>query len=702
MSAQVSLFAEFKLGEPRPFRAVYQGIEYPGEILVTETWRPELGEIARDIHFRIVVLTRHQQVPSIADRRIALCLPARALKEERGVYRTGRKAKELLREQASIYAAGQVCTRGRLAIDAREVFSAPDNEKRFRLIAFTLLSHAYPRLPIDTSALKKTFSPGDVAKLFDGFFGKGDNPEAIDALKNFAVALGLARPEDPLKFAPENCPLFPLIAERLEGQGGSLPLSPLYRELGSSYGLTWPLITLYLLCFVRYKKPAVELRLKPDHVFSLRSGKAPPEASLTADLIPQIWWQSGLEEAFDILCYRGEPSWNELLPYACLICQELKPVANLEEVKGQEVLLLKRLGELKKTIAQIQGDLDLLSQRLGEPPQSVLGTLGRLSRIARSKDRLHFYALLQEEYASPDALGEDISLCRALSQLSEVAVEILAVKTYLESVALRESERELDMDRVSILEQLRLDNLLPSLHLWASVKALFDWFKSRYRAIYLAHHHDCHSEVASLRLVLDDSKPEVDALWRLNSIAELGEPRGEELIGRYDQLLAKLSPCPIIDTGEVSVDEQPTCSHCGLLLTAAPPQREVERFLHQLKQALKEQHRRLSSEAIRRILAQSGERRIDQFIKVVQTSDISSLVNVLDDELVDFLGKLLKEAHIEIKWRPTLSEFAEKFPSLEESEIDAAAAEFARVLRKAFAKAKREHPGKRVRLSFEE
>ncbi|MFQ5924936.1 MAG: hypothetical protein ACE5IE_02945 [Dehalococcoidia bacterium] len=701
MTAQVNLFSEFKLGEPRPFRAVYQGIEYPGEVLVTETWRPKLGEIDKDIHFRIVVLTRHQQVPSIADRRIALCLPARAVKEEREVYGTGRKAKELLREQAGIYAAGQVCTKGRLAIDAREVFSAPDNENRFHLIASTLLSHAYPRLPIDTSALEKTLATGDVAKLFDGFFGKGDNPEAVDALNNFAVALGLAKPGDALRFDPEDCPLFPIIAERLEGQGGSLPLLPLYREIGSSYGLTWPLITLYLLCFVRYIK-AVELRLKPDYVFPLRSAKPPPGASLTADLIPQIWWQSGLEEAFDRLCYRGQPSWSELLPYALLLCPELKPAPNLEEVKGQEALLLKGLGELKKTIAQIQDDLDLLSPRLGEPPQSVLGTLGSLSRIAQSKDGLHFYAVVQEEYAAPDALGEDISLCRALSQLSEVAGEILAVKSYLESAALRESERELDMDRVSILEQLRLDNLLPNLHLWASVKALFDWFKSRYRAIYLAHHHDYHSELTSLRLVLDDSKPEVDALGRLNSIAELGEPRGQELIGRYDRLLAKLSPCPIMDMAEVSVEEQPACSHCGLLLTADLPRREVKRFLHELKQALKEQHHRISSEAMGQILAQSGERRIDQFIKVVQTSDLSSLVNVLDDELVDFLRRLLKEAHIEIKWRPTLSEFAERFRSLEEGEIDAAAAEFARVLRKAFAKAKGEHPGKRVRLSFEE
>jgi hypothetical protein len=38
---------------------------------------------------------------------------------------------------------------------------------------------------------------------------------------------------------------------------------------------------------------------------------------------------------------------------------------------------------------------------------------------------------------------------------------------------------------------------------------------------------------------------------------------------------------------------------------------------------------------------------------------------------------------------------------LEEGDNDAAAAQSAEVLRKAFAKAKREHPGKQVRLSFE-
>lgn len=693
-----NLSGEFKLGQPKRWKAVYRGIEYLGEVLLTEAWRPELGQIAeQDVHFRIVVLTKYQRVPDIADRRIACCIPSKAIKEDRGIYRAGKKGEELLREQKALYAAGRVWTKESLAIDAREVFSAPDKEKGFHIIATALLSNAYTSLPIP--ALEKTLCTSDVGRLFDGFFGRGDNPEARSALENFSVALGLAKSEDPHKFAAEDCPLFATLAQRLEQGGGNLPIPELYRELASGYGLTWPLITLYLLCFVYYKKPDVELALKPEHILFLRSGERPPGARLTADLIPQIWWSSGIDDAFDSLRYSGGPLWNTLLPYARRLSEELRLVANMEEVAGQEVLLLKRLDELKTAIAQIEEDIELLSTKLGKPPEGMLRALRRLSHIAQSKDSFDFYTLVREEYSSIDAFAEDVSQLQRLSPLGDMASEVLAIKSYLDGVVLRESDAELAMDRVSILEQLALGNLLLNLHVWASLKALFEWFQSRYRAIYLAHHHDYHREMASLRLVLSDSKPEVDALRRLNSIVELGEPVGQELITQYVQLLLRVSPCPIT---EVSVELEPTCSQCGLLLTDEPPQKEVERFLHRLRQALKEQQRRLSSEAMRQILAQSGQRRIDQFLKVVQASELAPLVNLLDDELVDFLRKLLQEAHVDIEWRPALAELTEKFPSLEEGDIDAAAAEFAELLRKAFAKAKREHLGKRVRLSFKE
>jgi len=698
MENTLNPFDEFKLGQPKRWKVVYRGIEYPGEILVTDTWRAELGQLTeRDIHFRIVVLTKHQRVADIADRRIACCIPGKASEEAKGIYGTDGKAKGLLPEQATLYADGRVLTKEGLAIDAREVFSTTDNEKRFHIIATALLANAYSTLPIP--ALEKTLSTNDVGRIFDGFFGRGDNPEARSALEDFSPALRLAKPENPYQFAPEDCPLFAVLAERLEASGGSLPIPELYRELASGYGLTWPLITLYLLCFVYYKKPEVELTLKPEHMLFLRSGEKPPGARLTGEIIPQIWWSSGMEEAFSSLCFSEQPPWNALLPYARLLCDELRPVANMGEVAGQEALLLRKLDELKVGIPRIKASLDLLSTKLGKPPQSMLETLERLSHITQSEDSLHFYSLLQENYSSPDAFAEDISQFQRLISLCDIAGEVIAVKSYLDGVVLRGSDAELAMDRVTILEQLNLSNLWPNIHLWASLKALFEWFQSRYQAIYTAHHHDYHSETTSLRLVLDDSKPEVDALKRLNSMTELGPPVAEELITQYDQLLAQVSPCPIT---EVPLELESTCPQCRLVLTDEPPHKEVERFLHHLRQALKEQQRRLSSEAVRQILAQSGQRRIDQFIKVVQASELWPLVNLLDDELVDFLRQLLQEAHIEIEWRPALAELAEKFPSLEEGDVDAAAAHFAELLRKAFAKAKRDYPGKRIRLSFKE
>jgi len=658
---------DFKMGEPALWKAVYQNIEYQGEVLIADAWKPEMGKdiASDDLHFRIVMLTKHQQVPleDIADHRIALCIPAKAVKEEREGYRVKGRPDRILRERAGLYAAGQVLTRDRLSIDAGEVFSAPDNEERFHRIVSLLLSNAYPHLPLDTRALAKTLSSEDMPKLFDGFFGRGDNPEALAALESFAVALGLAKPEDPLKFDPEACPLFPIVAQKLEAQGGNVGVPELYRELSSAYGLPRHLIALYLLCFVHHKspgqRPEVELRVKPEPAILLRSGESVPEARLTAKLIPQIWWSSGLEEAFDRLCYRGQPSWSEFLPYARLVCPELMLEAEPEEVKGQEALLLDGLGELKTVLERIEVGLALLSAKLGETPQNMQEVLKRLSGIAQSKDYFRFCALVEAEYTTPEALAEDVSLCQSLAPLKEMSGEILAVKTYLDQVELGEAQRELDMDRVSILGQLSLDNLLPNIHLWPSVKALFDWFRSRYRILYSAHHRYYHEELATFCLVLEDTRPEVDALSRLNSIAELGSPVGQELTDRYQQMLAEIMPCPVANQEDVAVEEQPTCSYCGLMLTAKPPTKEMEHFLRQLRQALNEQRRRLGSEAVHRVLAQSGERRIDQFIKVVQTSDLVHLVNVLNDDLVEFLRRLLGEAHVEIKWRSTLSQFAE-------------------------------------------
>ncbi len=378
---------------------------------------------------------------------------------------------------------------------------------------------------------------------------------------------------------------------------------------------------------------------------------------------------------------------------------DVRTVRKQIEIERQERVLTGELENLAGTVEHIEENLRLLEVRLeGAVEGEVWDGLGRLARVVRTKGHLDYYDAAQRECASPQALAEDITLCRRLSSLSEVTPEVLAVKSYLDRVTLRENEGELAMDRVSLHEQLKLENLLANPHVWPSVEALFDWFKSRYRAVYLAHHQDYYRETSSHRLSLENAKPGLEALRRLNSITELGAPLGQELAGEYKYLLSKTRPCPEKGS-EVLPELEPVCSTCSLSLTDEPPRDEMERFLAGLRRALEQQHRRLSAQAIRQILAQSEDSRIDQFIKVIQTSDLSSLANVMDDELVEFLCYLLAEACTEPF--PLLSRIRERFSLIEEGQTEEVVSEFRTLLEEGFAEAKRRNPGKRVQISPE-
>ena len=57
---------------------------------------------------------------------------------------------------------------------------------------------------------------------------------------------------------------------------------------------------------------------------------------------------------------------------------------------------------------------------------------------------------------------------------------------------------------------------------------------------------------------------------------------------------------------------------------------------------MREYNRRLSSEGVRRILAHPNRAQHDKLIGLVQVSDLTTLANVLDEEVVDFLRGLIR------------------------------------------------------------
>jgi hypothetical protein len=732
-----TLFAEFMPQQPKSVKIENRKVEYSGEVIISDTWRPEFGHPLHkeDHHFRITILMHNTDADGIAieDERIAVCIPnglseaARdavkdylAICDMEEIYRHERgsdaeqirewirgKKPEVIRalisSQPKQYQSGKICTKSALAIEPKEVFSQPSNERRFALIANALLNNAYTAFPLNFAAFRKTISPVDAGKVFHGFFRHGASAQDKSALDNFAPGLYLAVTDNRRKFAPAaNVPVFDYLKGKLEENKGHMPTWQVYRDLSNvPYGLPFALISLYILCFIRYGMPAVDLYLKPNHPLILRSGSKPLHNKLTSATAPELEWKTGLDKYFDAISLSRGPTWNEVVPFARGLRPELKTTADPVEIEGQAQLLQEVLGSLRAMTTQVSSNLKLLSARLGNATDAVeCDAVSRIADIAQASDYAQFYQAVQDRYTQPDVFAADVSIYHRWENLSKSTADILNVKTYLDAVSLREGDPELRTDLLSLGGQLNLKSLLSSPSLWPSITEGFDRFKRRYRNTYQAHHRDYYKKVRELQQQMEDLKPRLEALGKLNQVTELGEPLGTDLPRRYQSSSSKLSSCDVVVVDKVSVENDPTCSSCRLPLTQEPPAEEVPHLSRDLEKALKEQLRRLSSEAVKRVLERSTEDKVTKLLQIVHASELSSLVNVIDDEVIKFIRMLLLESNIQTVAQPVLIRLADEHPLIQEDGIEEVVAEFRRLLQEAFEQAKRQNPEKRIQLSL--
>ena len=97
-----------------------------------------------------------------------------------------------------------------------------------------------------------------------------------------------------------------------------------------------------------------------------------------------------------------------------------------------------------------------------------------------------------------------------------------------------------------------------------------------------------------------------------------------------------------VNPREIPLHTDPRCAECRIVLGDMPPGRELELFLRELDRALAEQNRRLGVVVVERIREDRVDQRIENFIKIVQVSDLSALSNTLDAELALFIRELLR------------------------------------------------------------
>ena len=741
---QAGLFGDFQPDEMKRFRAEFQHLEYSGEVVVATRWQLDWGLPlpSEDVHFRFIILTGHRpdavEPADLQDPRIAVIVPCElaggphaaavdylAWQNMERYYRdrTGPEAEkmrdwlvtkrvsvlsDLLMKQTSLYRSATVVTRDGLAVSMREAMGLAGTERRVTYVVERLLAAAYRDLPVEPGKLRSLLRSNDVGKLFGGLFGRQETSAARAALRNYGVGLGLVHPDRPSGFRPTACRTFDLIRTMLDeyqAQGRELPVWRIYEHLsGGPYGLPYPLIQLYLLAFVRHGQPRVELRLKPGHRLTIRKGQPLPRPALTMTNVVDVDWKLGLDRWFETLIPARGPSWNDVVAFAREIKSDLHTTSDPAEIERQDTALRGAMGALGQETETARRGLEALARSLqGELTEEAGEVLDRVRALgqAGAQGYAAFHEQVQEHYGSPEPLREDVTIYTRLRTLAGYAAEIQEMRVYLETMALRPEDSELAGDRMLLLGQLSLEELERNPALWLSISDSFGRLKGRYRTAYQKHHRDIYRASEELRARLEDAARRLHALALLNTITELGDPLGEGLAERYIRLQEQLRPCPVTEVAAVDVGAHPVCPACGLPLTVHAPAAEVKTFLGDLERALQEQRRRLSAEAVRRVLERAGGDELSRLMEAAHAAEIARLVDVLDERVAESIRRLLVEDGLVTEPAEVFAQLAERHPTVEEDEIPTTVRDFEELLRQALEEARKAHPDKKtVRVSL--
>ena len=177
----------------------------------------------------------------------------------------------------------------------------------------------------------------------------------------------------------------------------------------------------------------------------------------------------------------------------------------------------------------------------------------------------------------------------------------------------------------------------------------------------------------------------------MNTLTELGPSAGVKALATYGKLMAETASCPLVGSVEEMLETEAVCPDCGLSLDQTAPTQRVDEVLSHIDRACHRQMARLSSSAVHQMLSNSNDSRVAQFLKVVQASQLSSLSDILDDDLIGYLRKFLVEGRIETALRPIFDQLQEGVtPKIDEAKT--AMREVSQILQRAFQAAQRALP----------
>ena len=717
-------------------RKLYK-VAYGGEVVMSDGWRDEFGEDIKntDQHFRIVYLVKKTEetdakiTAALKETRVAVCRPEDLSESTRDAladllaaeemkrtcsapnqtslrdYADGKRrdaVKVLLKCQQDEFRRGQILTQKGYGIKAVEVFATL--KEREESLAGRLLEKSYDTPLFSPKELKKEFTDTDARKIFAGLFTKEPATAEKDAAVNFGVGLELTQKSHPNELKPDASQALAEIRKELSGVSDK-PISDIHKALcRPPYGLTQEMANLYLFTLV--KLGGYELALNPATQIQLTNGKPLPSNKLTAHTLGLCKWNSQMDKALlgARIVASVQKGWNEVLPYARVLDDSLKPASTPDEELQRNDQLLAVLAKLKEEIPTVDRSLKTLADKLeGVIPKSFTELVARLNILVATTSYQEFDAAARESYATPEKFKEAFGEYEKARKLRERDLQISQARDYLAAAC--HVDKAIELDRKTNLNYFKLDTLFTSPHLIPARLDSFEKWKGSYVQAYRKAHRAFYESLAKIAASAQALRPRVIALNRLNTIIELGPPLTGtgNLNGELDQLESAAWVCPDGAEAEVA-GTNAVCPKCDWTPAKALPQKDCDRTSQLITQGLADRIQRLKDASIAAILKKAADdsNRADlkSLLEIIQIADADKLVSVITDDLVTFLRKLLQEANI-VHETVALLPILNQIGAVEEERIEESLSKLTSLLRTAIKNAKAKHgAGKRVRVLF--
>ena len=465
--------------------------------------------------------------------------------------------------------------------------------------------------------------------------------------------MGLSRSDRPGVFDPASSRVLELVRSWFSGKSGTVEWTELHRYLSHQVGLTGPLATLYLLVYLHWERPERALELWPAHQLKLLDERPVLAHRITADLIPAIAWDERIAEWAQKIGPPADPQWNDAVQHLSALSPGLGTVSAGADFRHQEQALMADMGSLSKELTQAVDLVDLLGRAhelLGQIDRAKEGdtdalnmneALGRLSRI--SGDGFpEVYHSIRNVYSDYRHLESDLALLRQMAGLGRFAEDILSAQQYLEGAVTPEDRfPALSVDRQALRASLSPASLVESRgRNWNTLVQDIYRFKVRFSSAYRAHHESVRGGLTVYRRDLESAQRKVGALGLLNTLPELGAPTGEGLGEALAELGPVLPPCAVT-ASDLLLDSIPWCDSCRLSLSQSLPTTGLAGLLASIDVELGAKNRVLSNLLVERIIQGQADERLDDFLKIVQASDLSALSNTITAELLAFIRQLL-------------------------------------------------------------